>query len=154
MSTPAAGNHNGGQLHFGPDGYLYLSTGDGGGQGDPERDAQNLGSLLGKILRLDVNVAPAPAPPAVPVRDATAPRLRARVKRRQRVLRLRGAVAYVRCNEACAVRAAGVLRIGKRRFRLRGAARRARAAAPGPRAPGPPGRRPPRPAAGCGSRFD
>jgi glucose/arabinose dehydrogenase len=47
-------NHNGGGMVFGPDGYLYIGTGDGGAQGDPEGRAQNLDSLLGKILRLDV----------------------------------------------------------------------------------------------------
>ncbi len=121
-----ADNHNGGQLLFGPDNHLYLSTGDGGTQGDPEGDAQNLGSLLGKILRLDVNLAAAPpVAPAPIVADRTAPRLRIRVKRRQPVLRRRGAVALVRCNEGCSVRAAGVMRIGKRRFRLRSAARNA-----------------------------
>ena len=48
-------NHNGGTLAFGPDGYLYWSTGDGGSGGDPDNNAQNLNSLLGKILRLDVS---------------------------------------------------------------------------------------------------
>jgi glucose/arabinose dehydrogenase len=48
-----AGNHNGGQLQFGPDGHLYAGTGDGGPQMDPENDAQDPASLLGKILRLD-----------------------------------------------------------------------------------------------------
>lgn len=48
-------NHNGGHLEFGPDGHLYIATGDGGSSGDPEGNAQNLSSLLGKILRLDIN---------------------------------------------------------------------------------------------------
>jgi hypothetical protein len=50
---PTYPNHNGGQLQFGPDGYLYVSTGDGGGGGDPGENAQDRGSLLGKILRID-----------------------------------------------------------------------------------------------------
>lgn len=50
-----AANHNGGQLLFGKDGYLYVSTGDGGGQQDPFANGQNPRSLLGKILRLDVD---------------------------------------------------------------------------------------------------
>ncbi|MCY3003612.1 MAG: PQQ-dependent sugar dehydrogenase [Planctomycetota bacterium] len=52
-------NHNAGGLNFGADGKLYICTGDGGSANDPNGNAQNTGSLLGKILRLDVNL-PAP----------------------------------------------------------------------------------------------
>lgn len=48
-------NHNGGHLLFGPDGYLYFATGDGGSGGDPDNNAQKPQSLLGKMLRIDVN---------------------------------------------------------------------------------------------------
>jgi len=64
------GNHNGGWLGFGPDGFLYLATGDGGGAGDPLNNGQNLGSLLGKILRIDVS---SDAFPADPNRDYAIP---------------------------------------------------------------------------------
>ena len=49
------GNHNGGHLLFGPDGYLYIGTGDGGSAGDPEGNAQSTNSLLGKMLRIDID---------------------------------------------------------------------------------------------------
>ena len=57
------GNHNGGGLQFGPDGYLYISTGDGGGGGDPLDSGRDLDSLLAKILRIDVDVAADSDPP-------------------------------------------------------------------------------------------
>jgi len=53
---PVNSNHNGGCIHFGPDGYLYISTGDGGGGGDPNGNAQNTAVLLGKMLRIDINI--------------------------------------------------------------------------------------------------
>ena len=48
-------NHNGGFLEFGPDGYLYISIGDGGSAGDPEKRAQDLSNLFGTIIRIDVS---------------------------------------------------------------------------------------------------
>ncbi len=64
---PTYTNHNGGQLQFGPDGYLYLGTGDGGSGGDPANNSQNTGVLLGKMLRLDVDGGtPYAIPPSNP----------------------------------------------------------------------------------------
>jgi len=57
MADPAS-NHNGGMIAFGPDGKLWISTGDGGRGGDPWDNAQNLDSLLGKLLRIDVGREP------------------------------------------------------------------------------------------------
>jgi glucose/arabinose dehydrogenase len=56
ISHPSFANHNGGTMQFGPDGYLYLGTGDGGSGNDPNNNAQNMSSLLGKMLRIDVSV--------------------------------------------------------------------------------------------------
>ena len=59
-------NHNGGQLAFGPDGYLYIGLGDGGSAGDPQRNGQDTSTLLGTILRIDVSGATAEQPYAIP----------------------------------------------------------------------------------------
>ena len=59
-------NHNGGLIAFGPDGYLHVGLGDGGSGGDPQGNGQSLGTLLGKILRIDVSGAGSREPYAVP----------------------------------------------------------------------------------------
>ncbi|MBZ5629452.1 MAG: PQQ-dependent sugar dehydrogenase [Acidobacteriia bacterium] len=59
-------NHNGGQMAFGPDGFLYIGLGDGGSGGDPLGNGQNTQTLLGKILRIDVNAATAGRAYAIP----------------------------------------------------------------------------------------
>jgi glucose/arabinose dehydrogenase len=136
----SAGNHNGGQLHFGPDGCLWITTGDGGGQDNQFDNAQNLSTLLGKVLRIDPDppgsgapcapsAPPPPAPPTNPQplpRDVTRPLLRSSARARQRALRLGGVIVVARCaNERCRLSASGRLRIGKRRYALKGAVRTA-----------------------------
>lgn len=69
--TQPYANHNGGQLQFGPDGFLYIGTGDGGSGGDPENRAQDGGSLLGKLLRIDVNQSPYGIPTDNPFSNRT-----------------------------------------------------------------------------------
>ena len=62
-------NHNGGWIEFGPDGYLYISNGDGGSGGDPGNRAQNLNNQLGKMLRIDVSSLPYTNPASNPFGD-------------------------------------------------------------------------------------
>ena len=59
-------NHNGGKISFGPDGYLYVALGDGGSGNDPLNNGQTLGTLLGKILRIDVDTATPPLAYGIP----------------------------------------------------------------------------------------
>ncbi|HUQ77596.1 MAG TPA: PQQ-dependent sugar dehydrogenase [Patescibacteria group bacterium] len=59
-------NHNGGAVAFGPDGFLVVALGDGGGGGDPEGNGQDLSALLGKILRIDVDATAVDRPYAIP----------------------------------------------------------------------------------------
>ena len=65
VDKPAT-NHNGGNVAFGPDGFLYIGLGDGGGSGDPSDNAQNPRRLLGKMLRIDVDTQPGGSPYGIP----------------------------------------------------------------------------------------
>ena len=123
-------NHNGGQLHFGADGCLWVTTGDGGGSNNQFNNAQNLGTLLGKILRINPNppgvggvacpgLPPAPPPGGGNPPDTSGPAVTVRAPRRQRVLRLGGAVVRVRCSEACSMSVAGTLLVRGRKILLR-----------------------------------
>jgi len=60
-------NHNGGWIAFGPDGNLYIASGDGGSGGDPQNNSQNITNLLGKIIRIDVNNPQSPLNYGIPV---------------------------------------------------------------------------------------
>jgi hypothetical protein len=72
---PDFANHNGGQLQFGPDGFLYIGTGDGGSGGDPNNHAQDLSQLLGKLLRIDIDHgSPYAIPPSNPFVSRTGAR--------------------------------------------------------------------------------
>jgi glucose/arabinose dehydrogenase len=66
IAHPTFANHNGGLVMFGPDGMLYLGTGDGGGGGDPSGNGRNLSTVLGKLLRIDVRTLPYTIPPSNP----------------------------------------------------------------------------------------
>lgn len=66
IAHPTYTNHYGGRVAFGADGLLYLSTGDGGGGGDPDRNGQNLNALLGKLLRIDITNLPYTVPSSNP----------------------------------------------------------------------------------------
>ena len=72
---PTNTNHNGGMMAFGPDGYLYMGTGDGGSADDPPNNAQNINALLGKMLRIDINTPngaiPYSSPPTNPFFGST-----------------------------------------------------------------------------------
>jgi glucose/arabinose dehydrogenase len=66
VAHPNYQNHNGGQLQFGSDRYLYIGTGDGGSGSDPNRTAENLASLLGKLLRVNVDTTCGRTPYCIP----------------------------------------------------------------------------------------
>lgn len=122
----ASPNHNGGQLAFGPDGLLYIATGDGARGSNPLLTSQGAGSLLGKLLRIDPRGA-RPAAPRPPALDRRAPRLRRRVPARQRLLRHRFVWVYARCDERCTVTASARLMIGRLSYALTRARRNGRA---------------------------
>ena len=125
---PDAANHNGGQVQFGPDGKLWLGTGDGGGGNDQFGHSQDPGSLLGKLIRLDSGRAHAGgrrARAAQPVALLVRPRDRAARDRRRRPGRVRGDRRRAR-GATTAGRASRARRGGRRRPRPATAGRRRR----------------------------
>jgi glucose/arabinose dehydrogenase len=148
---PGQTNHYGGQLQFGADGCLYVSTGDGGGSNDPPGNAQNFGSRLGKVLRIDVGTPPAQAatgcnpsasasaaaasagaaPAGSAALDQEPPTVRVGIRRRQPVVRQRGIRGALRSNEDGRFRASGFVNLGDGAavvFRARSLRRQVRAA--------------------------
>src|SRR5438128_5720539 len=75
IAHPNFANHNGGMIAFGPDGFLYIGTGDGGSANDPANNSQNIDALLGKILRIDIDhlngSVPYSSPPSNPFFGST-----------------------------------------------------------------------------------
>lgn len=74
-------NHNGGCIAFGPDGYLYIASGDGGSAGDPQNFAQRIDNLLGKILRIDVDNPQPPLNYGIPANNPFADSLNLNIKK-------------------------------------------------------------------------
>lgn len=128
------GNHYGGTLQSGPDGSLYIGTGDGGGVSDPDNNAQNVKALLGKVLRIDPRetsaspppppppVAPPTPPPPPAAADTTPPRPLLGGRRVQKLSRRRSVVVSAGCTEDCRARVFGTISVpgAARVYSLRG----------------------------------
>jgi Glucose / Sorbosone dehydrogenase len=97
----SAQNHNGGQLEFGPDNYLYAGIGDGGTGGGPAQDIKS--NLLGKIIRIDVGIGTTPGGGGTTVQDKTPPSARLYYRKRQRLLRTHMITLAARLNEDSAI---------------------------------------------------
>jgi hypothetical protein len=130
------GDTYGGQLHSArlrlprvtDDRRLPFSLPGVAGIGEDTAGCVYAASLSGGVYRFVETSTRVPCPrPAAPPQDRTAPRMRWRIPRRQRVRRRRGVIAYARCNERCTVAMSGRLRIGRRSYRLRKARRSASA---------------------------
>ncbi|MFL5826993.1 MAG: PQQ-dependent sugar dehydrogenase [Thermoleophilaceae bacterium] len=120
-------NHNGGQLQFGPDGYLYAGIGDGGSGGDPGNNAQDIRkNLLGKIIRIDVGVGAGPGAGGA-AQDKTPPTAHLYYRKRQRLLRTHLVTVAARFSEDSAVTSSARVSLSRasksRALRLRTVAR-------------------------------